>query len=330
MISINWLKENLFSITPQNFDSITLELFRYQTKYSSIYGRYVEHLGISPDDITTIREIPFLPISFYKTHLIKTGTWTSDKTFLSSGTESIARSKNEVRELSFYLKVSKCLFVTKYGNLNHLRILAILPSYIENGDSSLICMVDHLISNGLHSSGYRSIDDERLKTELNQDIPTILIGVAYALLDLSEMIDSSQVSLGHSSHSLTIIETGGMKGRKREITKNELHASIAASFPNASVHTEYGMTELMSQAYGSKGVVRFPDWCKPMIREVNDPFNLHNKGTGGLNIIDLANMNTCAFIETMDSIRLGESGDFEVLGRIDNSDVRGCSLLFQG
>lgn len=313
-----WFKEKLFRITSQNFEDTALEVFRWQAIHNLIFAEWIKYRSIDPKSVQRVEDIPFLPIEFFKNHRVTSGNWVEEKVFLSSGTTLTGRSKHYVKSESDYTMLSQRIFedFMPFEALADTRILALLPSYLEQGDSSLICMVNHLIKNGAANSGY----ELSKKVELNQTEPTILFGVTYALLDLIQSQDFSNCS------NLTVIETGGMKGRKKEITKSELHERLEKGFPNAKILSEYGMTELMSQAYGGNRL-RFPIWARPLIRELNDPYKVSKVGSGGLNIIDLANIHSCAFIETKDLGSVDEHTHFEVLGRMDNSDIRGCSLL---
>jgi hypothetical protein len=317
-------KKNVFQINEENFESYALEAFEYQFHQNKVYQAYISSLGMTPADISTIEQIPFLPISFWKTHKVMSGNWIAEKTFLSSGTSAQVRSKSHVKELSFYQKVSEHIFEYFYPDLNTTELLALLPSYQEQGNSSLIFMVDSLLSKTAPGSRYYASNESTvLKNKLEDPAhPKILIGVSYALLDL---VTEERLRCDN----LTIIETGGMKGRRKEITRNELHEKICAGFGVAKVHSEYGMSELMSQAYSIAGdVFETPSWVKVKVRDINDPFGqVNDKSTGGLNIIDLANIDTCCFVETQDLGKRFENGTFQVLGRFDNSDIRGCNLM---
>lgn len=319
MSSINRFKEKIFDLAPQDFNETALEIFDFQSEHNPIYKQYIKELKFNKRSITDASEIPFMPIEFFKYHEIKSGIWESEKVFLSSGTTQSTRSVHHVKDLAFYQKVSKYIFESYFGPVSGFQILALLPSYQEQGDSSLICMVDNLIRHAENGSGYLSTrpngQDYRLLNEM-----TILIGVTYALLDFA---NTSIKEIPNSPP--VILETGGMKGRKREITRDELTSSLTKM--SKRIFTEYGMTELFSQAYGANGKLKWPTWCKSYIRDINDPLKISKKGSGSLNVIDLANIDTCSFIETKDIARMENEDEFEVLGRMDNSDIRGCSLL---
>jgi hypothetical protein len=312
---------DILEINENNFLDKSLELFDYQYHTNDTYRSYFIHLKINKDEIRQLEDIPFLPIEFFKTHQIKSENWSPQKTFLSSGTTQNTRSKNLVRDVEFYHQISKSIFEHFFGPLNQYRILALLPSYQEQGHSSLVEMVDHFMSHSQIGSGFLSSDDSSLPSIFNDSVEKILIGVSYALLDLA--------LLDIPNKHLKIMETGGMKGRKKEITRAHLHQELCQGFNINHINTEYGMTELTSQAYAkTDGLLRFPPWAKCLFRDINDPFTyLNTKSNGGINIIDLANVSTCAFIETKDLGIAMDNNYFNVIGRFDNSDIRGCNQL---
>ncbi|MEM6807040.1 MAG: acyl transferase [Bacteroidota bacterium] len=315
-------KKSLLSIEKDSFESHSLALFSYQFHSCPLYQHYCHLVGKRPSNVSRIQEIPFLPIAFFKNHAVKSGTWKEEKIFLSSGTTNSGRSKHYVKTLDFYFNVAKKAFEQFYGNLKEIKIHALLPSYQEQGDSSLIAMVDDFMSRSLPGSRYflneyKNLNDELLASKEKK----ILLGVSYALLDYAATSPSK-------SENLIVMETGGMKGRRKEVIREDLHNELKDAFGVAAIHSEYGMTELFSQAYGENGFFKFPKWADVLIRDINDPFTYKENGeTGGMNIIDLANVDSCAFIETKDLGRKN-SDSFEVLGRFDNSDVRGCNLMF--
>jgi len=314
-ILLTELKDKLFTINKKNFDLMALSLFEYQFKTCDIYNEFCLYLKRNPKNTKKINEIPFLPIDFFKTHNIQSGKWTPKTTFLSSGTNGI-RSSHLIKDLELYLETSYFNFQNSVSSIDEKLIIALLPSYLENGDSSLIAMVDNLIKRGIKGSGYY------LDKEINEEIindNTIIFGVSYSLLDLVERFKTDK--------KITIIDTGGMKGKRKEIIRDEFIFKLKKSFPNSNIISEYGMTELLSQGYNLGNGFTLPRWAKSVIREINDPFSKPKKNkTGGINIIDLANMHTCSFIETKD---LGYSSNpgFQIVGRFDNSDIRGCNLL---
>jgi len=310
-------KKNIFTINEHNFDDSSLKAFDFQYNNNTIYRQYCDALKKSPKNVENIHSIPFLPIEFFKNRVVKSTSIQTKKIFKSSGTTGTARSNHYISDLDFYHEVCARIFEKAFGPMENLKIIALLPSYIEQGDSSLISMVDYFIKKAKSGSGY--FLNKEIENELKQPGKKILFGVSYALLD-------AQIS--EKYEGITVVETGGMKGRKKEITRAELIQSIQERLQPQEIWSEYGMTELQSQAYGKTGFFRFPPWAKTLIREVNDPFTYVgiNK-TGGINVIDLANIESCSFIETKDLGKISANGLFEVLGRFDNSDIRGCNLL---
>ncbi|MEM9325132.1 MAG: acyl transferase [Bacteroidota bacterium] len=317
-------KTQIHSITPSTFESAALELFHYQWAENTIYREFCNSLYKNPANTRKLHEIPFLPISFFKNQRVTSGSWSPQLLFKSSGTASTRRSIHYVKDLDFYLKNTRRCFEYFYGTLSRFSIKALLPSYQEQGESSLIAMVDYFMQKAPQGSGYFLRNHEALKDELLAPSETqpLLLGVSFALLD---MVEGGNISIGGS----IVMETGGMKGRRKEITRKELHEQLQSGFGVASIHSEYGMSELMSQAYAkSQGILQFPPWAGVLIRDVNDPFSyVEAPRTGGVNVIDLANVDTCGFIETMDLGRKNDENRFEILGRFDNSDIRGCNLL---
>ena len=318
-------KSKLFQINENNFESSALELFSYQYHFNPVYKSYADALHRNPANDHSTENIPFLPIDFWKSHTIKTKEWNSDVVFKSSGTTAQNRSISHVQSKAYYEAVFLNIFSLHFGQIKDKEVLALLPSYQSQGDSSLIFMVDRLMSKARIDSSYYLVDDfslikQKLEAGSHQKI---LFGVSYALLDLIERTDINSLNT-------TIIETGGMKGRRKEMIRTELHHILKEGFKVTTITSEYGMTELMSQAYTSnRDYFQCPPWMKISIRDVNDPFSYLSIGqTGGINIIDLANIDTCAFIETKDLGKLGLNGTFQVLGRFDNSDIRGCNLLY--
>ncbi len=318
----------LYKVNDKNFEDIALRLFRFQARENPVYKQFLTHLGCDATKIIRLEEVPFLPISFFKTHTVKTGSWEAERVFTSSGTTGIATSSHEVLQLSFYLTNSENAFTYFFGPIKDYHILALLPSYLERGGSSLVAMTDYFISRSQSSYSGFYLDNQlelvdqlsKLKKEGSKRI--LLLGVSFALLELAE------------NHSLDlndciIMETGGMKGRRKELIREELHQILCNGLKVKSIFSEYGMTELMSQAYSSgEGYFNSPPWLRIILRDINDPFALEKHGkAGGINIIDLANFHSCSFIETHDLGRKLQNGSFEVLGRMDNSDVRGCNLL---
>lgn len=313
----------------QNATDIALKLFRFQAAHNPVYGNFISHLRINPAQVTSLNEIPFLPISFFKTHSLKTGMWVPETLFSSSGTTGVSASTHPVASLDFYLNHSEKCFTDSFGALSDYHIFALMPSYLERTGSSLIAMLENFIrKTASEYSGFYLYEHAQLARDLaaakkyNKKI--ILWGVSFALLDFAEKFP---IDL----HGSIILETGGMKGRRKEMTRNELHEQLKTSFNVSTIHSEYGMTELLSQAY-TRGEDRFypPRWMKIMVRETTDPLEkgLISKA-GGLNVIDFANVDSVCFIETEDAGKIHPDGSFEVLGRLDNSDVRGCNLMVE-
>ena len=327
------LEKRIFTASADNFNALAVELFNYQYQNNTIYRKYCDALKINTTVIDAVRKIPFLPISFFKTHVIKTGEFEAGTIFESSGTTGTINSKHFVKNTELYRKsFSKC-FEKFYGQPENKCILGLLPSYLERKNSSLVMMTEELIrKTGNELSGFYLYDHEKLHSALIHNellkIPTLLIGVSYALLDFAEKYT---MQLRYT----IVMETGGMKGRREEMTRQELHARLQDKLGVSLVHSEYGMTELLSQAYSKgDGIFHCPGWMKVLLRDEDDPFNMitaadaHTKSlTGLINIIDLANIYSCSFIATDDIGRLHNNESFEVLGRMDGSDVRGCSLM---
>jgi len=325
------LSKQIFSIsTPEDFEKISLEVFRHQAKNCQVYRDYISHLKISPSAIHAVDQIPYLPIGFFKTHpILSNADAAIEITFSSSGTTGMSQSKHLVTDLSLYDQSFNLAFEQFYGSVKGTCFLALLPSYSERDGSSLIYMVDALIRESQHpDSGYFLHNHDELYHKLmqlkSQGQQTILIGVTYALLDFIEKypIDFPE---------LVVMETGGMKGKRKEMVREELHEILQKGFGVPAIHSEYGMTELLSQAYSlGLGIFNCPAWMKVSLRDTNDPLSPPaNNKTGGINVIDLANVNSCAFIATQDLGRIFPDGSFEVLGRFDNADIRGCNLLVQ-
>ncbi len=320
----------LFSIESESaFTDIALEIFRLQAKECQVYNHYLHFLNIKTEKIKAISDIPFLPIEFFKTHQVVSTSEPTEQVFSSSGTTGSQTSKHYVSDISIYEESFRKCFELFYGNTKDVAILALLPSYLERTGSSLIYMVDDLIkSSNCSESGYFLYNHDELYENLinlnAKKTPTILFGVTYALLDF---IEQYQIDFPE----LIVMETGGMKGKRKEIIRQELHEILCEGFGVSSIHAEYGMTELLSQAYSKGGgLFACPPWMKILIRDINDPFSYLDTGfSGGINVIDLANINSCSFISTQDLGRMNKKGQFEVLGRFDQSDVRGCNLMIQ-
>lgn len=319
---------DIFSIKNESdFESVALLVFKYQAKFNPVYKKYLNILKKDVSKIKSTIDIPFLPIDFFKTHRIITETKNPEKTFFSSGTTGMVRSNHFITDLSVYKKSFIKSFELFYGSITDYCILALLPTYLDNESSSLVYMADHLIRLSKHQqSGFylNNIDELEKKLQLleKENTKVLLIGVSYALIDLAEKFPLKL-------KNTIVMETGGMKGKRKELTRLELHNLLSQNLGVKNIHSEYGMTELLSQAY-SQGNGKFfcPPWMKVFIRDTYDPFSFLDKGkSGGINIIDLANINSCSFIETKDLGKINLNGSFEVLGRFDYSDIRGCNLL---
>ncbi|QQS30494.1 MAG: acyl transferase [Sphingobacteriales bacterium] len=328
MFDLTTFKKKLFNITNGQFDQTALELFRYQAVHNEIYTQYLQLLNINYKTIEKVVNIPFLPVEFFKTHqLVCPVGATVQKVFTSSGTTGTSTSSHFIHDIDIYEQSFTRSFRQFFGNPDEYCILALLPSYLERDGSSLIYMVRHLIELSQHPlSGFYLHNYEQLNNTLQQiskwNQKTLLIGVSFALWDFAEQFPQPL-------NNVTVIETGGMKGRRPEIVREALHRIFCEAWDLTAVCSEYGMTELLSQAY-SLGSGRFqcPPWMKVVTHEVNDPFALAGYSeTGALSVVDLANVHSCAFLATQDIGRLYKNGTFEVLGRFDYSDVRGCNLL---
>ena len=317
---MHWVFDNKIS-----FEKRALRLFKEQSQKCLPYHQYLKLLKTDIESISSLAEIPFLPIQFFKTHSVIANGGKTAMSFTSSGTTGIQHSQHLVADLSIYEYSFRTAFELFYGDIEKYRFIALLPSYIEREGSSLIYMCEDLIKRSKHpQSDFYLNNLGELSEILKEDKPTILLGVTYALLDL---IEFGPFSLNNT----IIMETGGMKGKRKEMLKVELHQTLCNAYGVDLIHSEYGMTELLSQAY-SKGNGRFstPHWMRVFCRDIEDPFSLsRSEKTGGLNIIDLANIHSCAFIATQDLGRVFSDQSFEVLGRFEQSDIRGCNLLVQ-
>lgn len=319
--------EDIFNIkTDDDFRQVALKIFKFQFENNTVYRSYCDLLYIHPSEVNRIEDIPFLPIQFFKTHQVISSS-PIETTFTSSGTTGAVTSKHHVSDISIYEKSFRKGFEFFYGAVEDYAILALLPSYLERSGSSLVYMVNDMIEHSnRHESGFYLNNLLELKQHLEQleaqKQKTLLIGVSFALLDF---VESYHLDLNHT----TVMETGGMKGRRKEIVRQELHDILKKGFGVSTIHSEYGMTELLSQAYSyGDGIFRTPPWMKILTRDTEDPLTLlSGNKTGGINVIDLANYNSCSFIATQDLGKIHENGSFEVIGRFDHSDIRGCNLM---
>ncbi len=310
-----------------SFDDIALELFRYHYFENPVYAQFCKALHVDIESVTTIEKIPFLPISFFKNHIVVPQNLNTALIFESSGTSGTDTSTHHVAYPELYELSFKQNFHHVFGDLKDFSIYALLPSYLERTNSSLVYMAEKLINQTTDNhNNFFLYDFERLQQKLKENKQrrkkTILLGVSFALLDFAD-------AYGFHFPELTIVETGGMKGRREEITRQELHSKLISAFGISRIHSEYGMTELLSQAW-STGDGRFvcPHWMRVLIRDINDPFSFVESGkSGGINVIDLANAFSCPFIATDDLGKLYADSSFEVLGRADYSAIRGCNTM---
>ncbi len=346
------LRQRILNVTEADFDALALDLFRYQARYNSVYAEYLRYLRCQPEAIQALADVPFLPISFFKTHRILIPDVPGSPTeFASSGTTGSTTSRHLVPDLPLYDAVCQRLFEDTYGPLSQFHILGLLPSYLERNNSSLVYMVQRFMSlAGSNQSGFflnnHTELTHRLRHLTEQAVqPTrsgfsqpqkkvLLIGVTFGLLDWVDQTPERLQWVGEHP-GLVVMETGGMKGRRHEMLREEVHAELIDKLGVSAIHSEYGMTELLSQAYSTgSGVFRPGATIQVRLRDLNDPFHNYlpgktpGKQTGGVNVIDLANLDSCAFIETQDLGQYeGNSGAFRIMGRFDNADVRGCNLL---
>ena len=318
----------IFRVTSEaTFSEAALSIFKYQFEYNSVYRSFCDLLYKNPSEVRSIEQIPFLPIQFFKTHKIITKSCPTQVTFSSSGTTGNELSKHYVSDLDIYKKSFRRSFQLFYGDIKDYTILALLPSYLESKGSSLVYMTDDMIKesnqteSGFYLDDLKALKDTLLRLE-KEGQKTLLIGVSYALLDL---IKAHDFKLKHT----IVMETGGMKGQRKELVKSELHSILKDGFGVNKIHSEYGMTELLSQAYSKgEGIFQTPPWMKIIIRDPEDALSIQSTAkSGGINVIDLANINSCAFIATQDLGKTHSNGTFEILGRFDESDIRGCNLM---
>lgn len=327
------LEKKVFAASADNFSSLAIELFRFQYEHNPVYRQYCDAIHTDADAVLLPEKIPFLPISFFKTHPVTTTPFEPEAVFESSGTSASASSRHQVKDLAIYRRSFMTCFEKFYGKPASKCILGLLPSYLERQHSSLVMMTDELIQASTNPlSGFYLYDLEKLhRTLMHNEIlktPTLLLGVTYALLDFAERYPMQL-------RNTIVMETGGMKRRREEMTRQQVHELLQKQFSINLIHSEYGMTELLSQAYSKgDGIFHCPAWMKVLLRDEDDPFHVMPAAnavekplTGAINIIDLANIYSCSFIATDDMGRLHSNESFEVLGRMDASDIRGCSLL---
>jgi phenylacetate-coenzyme A ligase PaaK-like adenylate-forming protein len=323
-----YCKEIFKKLHHRTFEELAISAFFFQYTNNYVYRQFCDLLKINPSDISKLSEIPFLPTSFFKTHKVLSDSTDNLTVFSSSTTTGTTPSQHFVSDLNLYKDSFRKSFELFYGAPENFTILALLPSYLEREGSSLILMVEELIKmTGKKESGFFLYDFESLALQIKElelkKEKYILLGVSFALLDFAE---NYPIKITHG----IVMETGGMKGRRKELTRSELHTILQNSFGVSSIHSEYGMTELLSQAYSNKnGQYECPPWMKVLVRDTTDPRSINLLGTGALNIIDLANINSCCFIETADLGNVDNKGIFSVSGRFDSAEVRGCNLMIQ-
>ncbi|MBO9203967.1 MULTISPECIES: LuxE/PaaK family acyltransferase [Niastella] len=323
------IEDKIFTLEPVDFEQLALEVFQFQYNNNAIYQQYVNALSIVGSSVRSIDQIPFLPIRFFKTADIKTTVFEPEAVFESSGTTQTVNSRHYVKDLAIYQRSFLQAWEQFYGPVQDWCVIGLLPAYLERQNSSLVVMVNEMIKLSGHAqSGFYLYEHEKLAAVLQelerQGQKTLLIGVTFGLLDFAEQFP---MPLKHT----IVMETGGMKGRRREMTREEVHTILSMAFKTPLIHSEYGMTELLSQAYSyGHGLFDCPPWMKVLVRQDDDPLDVRVAGSGVINIIDLANLYSCAFIATDDVGTVQADGSFEVLGRVDTSDIRGCNLLLAG
>lgn len=328
MPKLKVLENKIFSIKNDiQFESLVFEVFQFQFQSNPVYQKFSEILCKNPNNVKQIKDIPFLPVEFFKNQEIKAGSFNEEIVFSSSGTSGLQTSRHFVKKRAMYESSFEKGFEYFFGNPENYVFLALLPSYLERTGSSLIYMMNKLISlsrkaeSGFYLNEYEELS-VKLKTLQDERKQVILFGVTYALLELAEQFPQR-------FPELIVMETGGMKGKRKEIVRDELHYILSKSFGTKNIYSEYGMTELLSQAYSlGNGLFTSPPWMRFFLRDANDPFTFLSAGKiGGINIIDLANIHSCSFLATQDLGKIHENGKIEILGRFDNSDIRGCNLL---
>ncbi len=321
------LERQLWHVKLDTFNDLALKVFQYQAAHNPFYAKYLSLLSVDSTEVKSINEVPFLPIQFFKDNVIQTGEWEAETFFQSSGTTGQIPSIHHIRDLSLYRMNCILGFESQYGPIADYCVLALLPSYLERDNSSLVYMVNEFIKlSGNDKSGFfldnRSELIQQIEKCKKENRKVLLIGVSFALLDLAETFP---VDL----RNVIVMETGGMKGRRKELTRQELHDQLSTAFKTSVIHSEYGMTELLSQAYSKgNGIFKPNPTMKILTRQIEDPLALQAFGrTGAINVIDLANLDSCSFIATDDLGKVYGDGRFEIIGRLDTSDIRGCNLM---
>ncbi|MDB4181261.1 acyl transferase [Polaribacter sp.] len=322
------MQKDIFNIqNAQDFSKVALAVFKHQFQNNRAYRSFCDLINVHPSDVQKVTEIPFLPIQFFKSRKVVASKDEAQEVFTSSGTTGTVTSKHFVTDINLYKESYRKGFHHFYGNIEEYTVLALLPNYLERKGSSLVYMVDEFIkkSNNIESGFYLDNLEELTQKLIALDKKgrkVLLIGVSFALLDL---IEKQQFNLKNT----TVMETGGMKGRRKELVREELHTILREGFGVAEIHSEYGMTELLSQGYSNgKGIFKTPPWMQVLTRDTEDALTINSFGkNGGINVIDLANYNSCSFIATQDLGKVHKDGTFEIIGRFDNSDIRGCNLM---
>ena len=328
-VSTKHISEQIFDLNEHNdvlFEQLALELFQYHAKKNETYRSFIGHLGIEPNSVLKLNEIPFLPISFFKRNSIGVFNAPPEAVFLSSGTTGMERSQHHVASLDLYDESLFTGFNQFFGKPEDYCILALLPSYLERSNSSLVYMTQKLMKKSGHADGGFYLDrltslSKVLKKNSEKGVKTLLIGVTFALLELAEKHPQQL-------QNCIVMETGGMKGKRKEMPREEVHSELKSAFGLDKIASEYGMTELLSQAYSmGDGIFKTPPWMRVYARETTDPLSVAERGKGALNVIDLANIHSCPFIATQDLVNIHQDQSFEILGRMDDSEVRGCNLM---
>ena len=323
------ISERIFNINEHNdvlFEQLCLELFRYHAEKNETYRDFIGYLKVDPDSVTKLNQIPFLPISMFKRHAVGVFNAPPEAVFLSSGTTGMERSQHHIASLKLYDESLHTCFHQFFGNEKDYCVLALLPSYLERSNSSLVYMTQKLMRKSGHADNGFYLDrltslSKVLKKNSKNGVKTLLVGVTFALLELAEKHPQKL-------KNCIVLETGGMKGRRKEMPREEVHEQLKSAFGLDSIGSEYGMTELLSQAYSlGNGIFRTPPWMRVYVREATDPLSISERGKGALNVIDLANLHSCPFIATQDLAQIHQDHSFEVLGRMDDAEVRGCNLM---
>lgn len=334
------LKERIFTdaVTPARFEALALEVFRFQASACEPYRQYIELLGLNPFEVTDIKCIPYLPVEFFKTHRIYSAAFEKEPeiVFTSSGTTGSETSRHFVAEAALYEQSFEKGFEHFYGTAEEWSIFALLPSYMERTGSSLVYMVERLQAQNRAAGGFYLYDHDKLTADLEKAAERgekiLLIGVAFALLDYAEYLSAlSSATALNLPETAVVMETGGMKGRRREVSRETMHETLCKAFGVSAIHSEYGMTELLSQAYSDgEGLFRCPPWMRVSTRDLQNPLQPLVAGQiGGLNIMDLANLYSCSFIAVQDRGIVYDDGSFRVLGRIEGAQLRGCNMLIE-